>query len=61
MTSIVVGELHPPRKAVSWSEGNVTSDRISMDTSPLTGHCFETLLAWLPQQFSVFIPARFFQ
>ena len=22
-----------------------------MDASPLTGHCFETLLAWLPQHF----------
>ena len=59
MTSIVVGELHP-RKALSWNEGNVTSDRISMDASPLTGHCFDKLVAHLPRQFSVFTPVCFF-
>ena len=29
-------------------------------SSPLTGHCFETLLAHLPRHFSVLIPVRSF-
>ena len=33
---------------MSCSEGNVTSDRISMGASPLTGHCFDKLVAYLP-------------
>ena len=36
---------------MSWSEGNVTSDRISMGASPLTGHSFDKLVAYLPWQF----------
>ena len=33
---------------------------ISMDAFPLTGHCFETLLAWLPQHFLCSFQLGFF-
>ena len=39
---------------MSWSEGNVTSDRISMDASPLTGHWFDKLVAYCVHSSSLF-------
>ena len=44
----------------AWPPVGVWEACALLRSSPLTGHCFETLLAHLPRHFSVLIPVRSF-
>ena len=45
----------------AWPPVGVWEACALLRSSPLTGHCFETLLAHLPRHFCVLIPVRFFR